>query len=264
MEMNVEEKKIDIGGNLASALKGEYKLNVQAILTEAWGLAKQHRTTLNISMLIVFFIGVSVTLLVASFLGGTDVILQNPQANLILQIIITVVISPLLASMDMMGVFHSVGLKTQPKLLSTFWYKASAIILCAFITAVVTNVGLALFILPGVYLIVALNTTMPLILEKELSPLKAILVSIQATRFQWIKLFVLYAVLTLALLLSAIPMALLMQTPIGFLGLIFFIFALSYLVPLFYHVKGIIYREIFGVQLTALPNNVVVDDTFSA
>lgn len=261
MEQHTNNK---VNTDLTSALKGEYQIDIKAVLNEAWQLTGQHRKVINLSMLIVLFVGALSMLLIINLLGGFEQVANDAQANLIMQLMITIIVSPLLASIDMMGVFHSVGLKTSPKLLTAYLGKASFLILCALISAVLTNLGFALLVFPGVYLVVSLNTVMPLILDKGLSPVKAIVVSIQATRFQWFKLFAIYFFLLVLMLAASFPMLLMANSSFGIVGLVLFVFALSYLAPMFYHSKGIIYREIFGTQYNKNVDDSESNNTFSA
>jgi len=98
-----------------------------------------------------------------------------------------------------------------------------------------------------------------------MSPIKAISVSIQATRFQWFKIFSIYLILALAVLISALPVAAAGASELGFIAIAFFLFCLAYLAPLFYNVKGILYREIFGLQMqTSADQSSTISDTFSA
>jgi membrane-anchored glycerophosphoryl diester phosphodiesterase (GDPDase) len=124
---------------------------------------------------------------------------------------------------------------------------------------------MSLFYLPGIYLAVALSLTLPLVVEKKLSPIKAIVLSLQVTRFQWFKLLAIYTFLFLALFLSILPLVIIANTQFSVIGVMFFLIALTFLAPLFYNVKGILYREIFGMQLQAIdvPAN-QTSDTFSA
>ena len=111
----------------------------------------------------------------------------------------------------------------------------------------------------------ALSLVLPLVVEKKMSPIKAISVSIQATRFQWFKIFSLYLILALAVLVAALPVAATSASELGFIAIAFFLFCLAYLAPLFYNVKGILYREIFGLQMQAnTEQGNTINDTFSA
>jgi hypothetical protein len=175
------------------------------------------------------------------------------------------VVYPFIVGVEMMGVFHSVGLKTQPKLIFGFLKRGSWVAVSALLTSTLVTIGLTLFYLPGIFLAVALSLVLPLVVEKKMSPIKAISVSIQATRFQWFKIFSLYLILALAVLVAALPIAATSASELGFIAIAFFLFCLAYLAPLFYNVKGILYREIFGLQMQAnTEQGNTINDTFSA
>ena len=155
--------------------------------------------------------------------------------------------------------------ETKPKLIFGFLKRGSWVAVSALLTSTLVTMGLALFYLPGIFLAVALSLVLPLVVEKQMSPLKAITVSIQATRFQWFKIFAIYLILTLAVLVSALPVAAAGASELGFIAIAFFLFCLAYLAPLFYNVKGILYREIFGLQIQADAQKInTVNDSFSA
>lgn len=258
-----KESLTNIGGNIESALKGDYTLSISNILKEAWQLTQRSRKSINISLLGTSFIGMVLTALVLSIYGDFSTALQNPKATFLINIITTVVLSPLLAGVEMFGVMASIGLKSQPKMLLNFLKYSMPIILCSLCVMMLTTIGLQL-ILPGIYLMVALTFTMPLIIEKKLSPLKAIIISLKATRFQWFNLFFLHLILALVLIFSLMPLAMLSQSPAGIVGVVFFVFVLSYLAPMYYHMKGIVYREIFGLGVQEQQHNSVVDNNFLA
>jgi hypothetical protein len=127
------------------------------------------------------------------------------------------------------------------------------------------TIGLTLFYLPGIFLAVALSLALPLVVEKQMSPLKAISVSLRATRFQWFKIFSLYVTLALATVVCALPIAAAGGSELGFIAIALFLFCLAYIAPMFYNVKGILYREIFGLQMSASgAQSNTITDTFSA
>jgi len=121
--------------------------------------------------------------------------------------------------------------------------------------------------LPGIFLAVALSLVIPLVVEKKFSPVKAISLSVKALRFNWFKIFSLYLILISALIISLLPLILLAQSELSVIGGVIFFFSLSYLAPLYYNVKGILYREIFGLQLIAVDGATLPpssNDSFSA
>lgn len=256
---------VKVGGSIDAAIKGEYTLDVAAILKEAWQITLKSRMSINLGLFICLLIGMLTSMLASAPLGGIETVINDPQSVTLLNIIVTLVVYPFLAGVEMMGVFHSVGLKTRSQLVFAFLKRGSWVAVCALLTSTFVTIGLTLFYLPGIFLAVALSLALPLVVEKKLSPMKAIIICIQATRFQWFKLFAIYVLLALAMVISALPIAAAGGSELGFLAIAFFLFCLAYIAPMFYNVKGILYREIFGLQMQASagkPNSAT--DTFSA
>lgn len=270
--MNVENKSaLQVGGTLDKAIIGDYKLDVKTILTEAWALTVASRKTINIGLLFTFSLGLIVTFIVSAYMGGIELVYQDQQLAAMLNIIVTLVVYPFLVGVEMMGVLHAVGVKTQVKLVFAFLKRGSWVAICALFSSTLVTIGLSLFIIPGIFLGVALTLVLPLVVEKRMSPLKAIILSIQATRHQWFQIFALYLVIVLSMVIAFLPLALSANSSFGIVGVVIFFFALSYIAPLFYNVKGILYREIFGMQLSVATNsngngsnNADSDSTFQA
>ena len=260
-----EKKVVQMGGSIEKSLKGEYTIDVSSVLKEAWQLTLQSRIAINLGLFFTLVLGVIVSLLISNEMGGIEQVIQDPQSTTLLNIVVTMIIYPFLVGVEMMGVYHAVGLKTNSKLIFAFLKRGSWVAVCALLTSVLVTLGMSLFYLPGIYLAVALSLTLPLVVEKKLSPIKAIVLSLQVTRFQWFKLLAIYTFLFLALFLSILPLVIIANTPFSVMGVMFFLIALTFLAPLFYNVKGILYREIFGMQLQAIdvPAN-QTSDTFSA
>jgi hypothetical protein len=262
----VEEKSIvQVGGSLEKSVQGQYTIDVSSVLKEAWQLTLRSRISINLGLLFSLVLGIVVAFILSNMMGGIELVIKDPQASTLLNIVVTMIIYPFLVGVEMMGIFHAVGLKTNVKLIFSFLKRGSWVAVCALLTSILVTLGMSLFILPGMFLAVALSLALPLVVEKKLSPIKAITISIQATRFQWFKLFAIYMLLTLALFLSLLPLIILAKTQLSVVGVILFLFALTFLAPLFYNVKGILYREIFGMQLQAVdatPSQ--TSDTFSA
>ena len=262
-----KESVVQIGGSIKSALEGEFNIDVQSILKEAWGKSLTSRLSINLGLLFIFFLALFISFITSSSLGGIEVVLANTETSLLLNVLVTLLIWPFMAGIEMMGVFHSVGIKTQTKLIFAFLRRGSWVAICALLTSLMISIGFQLLILPGIFLAVSLSLTIPLVVDKKLSPFQAIVLSIKVLRFQWIKTFSLYLILMLALMLSFLPLILLVQTEFAIIGIVFLFFGLSYIAPLYYNVKGILYREIFGLQLRTVEGGSLPsgsNDTFSA
>lgn len=257
-----KEPVTHIGGSLTSALKGDYNLNVALILKEAWELTKLSRKAINVSLVLISLVGAVLTSIVMNAYGGYESALQNQQSALLINLITSVVLSPLFAGVEMFGVMASVGIKSQPKMLLTFIKYSSSIALCALCTMVLTTLGIQLLLLPGIYIIVALTLTMPLIIEKKLTPLNAIIVSFKATRFQWFNLFFLHLIMVLLLIMSLVPFMMLVTSApnMAIIGFVLLLFALSYIAPMYFHMKGIVYREIFGLGVQTVDAQSIINN----
>lgn len=248
MEKN---ETVNVGGNIEDAVLGKYSIDIKSVLQEAWDLTKQSRLSIVLGILICTFLSMVVVLFSSQFLGGIENVVEDIKAQYIINILVTLVISPFVAGVEMMGVFHAVGLKTEPKLVFSFLSKGALIAICALLSSTLSSLGFNLLLLPGVFLLVTLSLTVPLVVEKNIMPLKAIILSVKALRFQFFKILAVYGILFMLLILSAFPLLVLFQSGFDVVGVAFLVFSFTYLIPLFYNTKGILYREIFGVQLNA-------------
>jgi len=246
-----ENKTINVGGNVESAEQGQYVIDIKTVLQEAWSTTKQSRLPIVMGSLMCVTLTLLVVFTASHFLGGVENALADMKAQFIINILVTLVISPFIAGVEMMGVFNAVGLKSQPKLIFAFLSKGALIAICALLSSTLSSLGFNLLILPGIFLLVTLSLTVPLVVEKNMMPIKAIILSVKALRFQFFKLLAIYGFLSMALIVSTFPLLILLKSGFELFGAVFLLFALTYLIPLFYNTKGILYREIFGVQLNA-------------
>ncbi len=251
---------VQVGGSIERALKGDYKIDVKAILTESWQQTLRSRLAINLGLLFSLVLGMLVSFVASSYLGGIENVLVDPQAGMLLNVVVTVVIWPFMAGVEMMGVQHAVGMKTHAKMIFSFLTRASWVVLCALLTSVLISVGFQLFIVPGIFLAVTLSLTVPLVIEKKMMPMTAIILSIKALRFKFFSLLTLYALLLLLLVVLLLPFIFLLESSVAPLGIVIFLIGISFLAPLFYNAKGIIYREVFGISIaksndTDIPHN---------
>lgn len=240
---------VQVGGSIERALKGDYQIDIKAILTESWQQTLKSRLAINLGLLFSLALGMLVSFVASSYLGGIENVLADPQAGMLLNIVVTIAIWPFMAGVEMMGLQHAVGMKSHVKMTFAFLARASWVVLCALLTSVLISVGFQLFVLPGIFLAVTLSLTVPLVIEKKMMPMKAIVLSIKALRLKFFPLLALYSLLFSSLIVLLLPFILLIESSVAPLGIVIFLVGLSFLAPLFYNVKGIIYREVFGISI---------------
>ncbi len=246
---------VSIGGSVEQAVKGEYSIDVKAVLLEAWQQTLKSRMSINLGLFFILIFGMAVSFVASSFFGGIELVLQkaleqDAQASQDLQlinIIVTMAVWPFIAGVEMMGVLHAIKKPTQSKMILSFLHRGSWVALCALLTSILINIGFQLLIVPGLLLTLLLSLTIPLVVEKKLTPMQAIILSIKALRFKITSLLAIYSVLFFALLSLVFPIALLIDSSLAPIAIMVFLFGLSYLAPWYYNVKGVLYREIFGV-----------------
>lgn len=252
---------VQVGGSIEQAVKGEYAIDSKKVLSQAWQQTLKARVSINLGLGFSLILGMLVSYIASSYLGGIEAVLQDPKASMILNILVTVVIWPFMAGVEMMGVLHAVGLKTKPSMIFSFLKRGSWVAICALLTSSLISVGLQLLIIPGIFLAVVLSLTIPLVVEKQLSPVKAIVISVQALRFKWFQLMTLYLVLIMCFLALLFPIALLVESSLAPVGIVIFLFGMTYLAPWYYNVKGILYRDIFGIQIASNNPEKVIENT---
>ena len=248
------EKNImnSIGGSVERAVKGEYSIDVKAILTEAWQLTLKSRMSINLALFLVLIFGMIVSFIASSFFGGIEEVFQDAQAEgsqalQLINVIVTMAVWPFIAGIEMMGVYHAVNKPTNFKMVLSFLHRGSWVALCALLTSILISIGFQLLIIPGVLLAVMLSLTIPLVVEKKLTPVQAIILSVKALRFKVMPLLGIYLVLSMSLIALIVPILLLVESSLAPIAIMVFLFGLSYLAPLYYNFKGVLYREIFGV-----------------
>lgn len=260
-----KDKVIKIGGDIEESLKGNYKIQPKAVLQEAWQKTGTSRLPINLGLCFIFILGMTISMVASHYLGGIEKVLADPNSLNLVNLLVNIAIWPFLAGVEMMGVFHAVGIKTEPKLTFAFLKRGSWVVLCALFSSVLVSLGLQLLIIPGIFLAIALSLTIPLVVEKQLSPIKAIVLSIKVLRFQWFNIFAIYFALVAVLIAAVLPLIMLLDSQMAIMGVVFMIFVLSYLAPCYYNAKGILYREIFGLKMQkADSDNLVSDDVFTA
>ncbi|WP_191967218.1 hypothetical protein [Aeromonas caviae] len=230
-----------IGGTLEQSLSQGYRLDLQGVLKEAWQQTRRtgFGLTLAIAGVMAIWILLSNTLLtpyVAREGGDMDM-------ALILSLLVTVIMSPMTSSLDMLGLQQSVGVRARPSQVFDFFRHFLRLGSLSLLGSLITSLFGPLFELLGVPVMLAfipsalvgmgLVFTVPLVLERGLSPAQAILVSLKLFARGWPSIVLLHGVMLALFFLALIPMG---------LGLI-------WVAPLYFNCKGILYRDLCGVAV---------------
>lgn len=194
------------GGSIDATLAGESELLVGEVLKEAW--EKVHGIKLPV---LVALIGGTIAIyvlmavlalafgLVGSALGSTLVFLLSTATILLAYLIII----PLYAGILMIGLRHSVSAPVNVGIAFSLFDRSLPIIGVTILVSIAVNLGMLLFILPGLYLMIALLLAMPLLVEKRVGVIDSLKLSAQLSHKQFLNLALILLVVGIVVMLSA-------------------------------------------------------------
>ncbi|EPE37587.1 hypothetical protein CF66_2405 [Candidatus Photodesmus katoptron] len=260
MNNNIENK-INLGGSLERGISGNYELKITEIFKEAWNHTMKNLLSFSPSIVIftvihigVFYIALKLQLLNFSIIID---ILKNPNnifdSNLIdslfLSSFITTIISaPIYAGISLMAMSHVAGLSTKKLHIIKGLQFTIPVILATFLSLLIQNIAEIIFPFLSLYFSVAFSNSILLICEKGVLPIQSLLFSFRAINKKLFVIIFIYLLLFLIFLLS----------------ILFYGIGLIFTIPFFFHVKGIIYRNMFGIELKIISTKKIHKKNFNA
>ncbi|MGJ7093541.1 hypothetical protein [Vibrio hannami] len=239
------EKTFNLGGSVEKALTGDYDLKVFPVLQEAWKFTMRH--FLSFSPAIVFLLLVQAAIFYIALqmqIGDPWQIIemiQNPetldpnvfQAVFVANFSYEVVSAPIFAGVSLMAMSHAAGLKTNSKQIFKGLQFTIPVIIATLIGLLLQGIAGMLLPLLSMYFSIAFSNAVLLICEKRVSPMRSLFLSLRAVNKKLFPIATLYLFMMFAFVAAAI----------------FYGFMLIFVLPMFFHVKGIIYRNMFGITL---------------
>ncbi len=250
------ERNFNVGGTVEQALSGQYSLNVGEILKEAWDTTIKHFVSFTPAVVImaaiqaaIFFIALNLQLgdpssIIASLEQGHGFPDGFFEAIFVANFSYEVVSAPIFAGVSLMAMSHAAGLKTKTRHIAKGLQFTIPVILATLMGLIFQAVAGMLFPLLSIYLAIAFSNSILLICEKRVPPMQSLVLSLKATNKKLFQLVSLYLIVTLMFFAAALLYG------IGFI----------FVVPFFFHLKGIIYRNMFGVRLRIVTSNSKGDD----
>lgn len=226
--------------NIERNLKGDYEFDVGVIMKQGWQLTLQTKWIYMQMFMFVFVLTVFVVIAVIQYRGITDLTLLDKPTQAILNIVTTILMAPFITAISLFGYQASLGKQGSFSDVFALLSRSAIICIATLFVSVLVGLGFQLLIIPGIYLFVATDFTLLLIAEKKLRPFAAVGLSIRMVTRYWLpflKLLLIFLALTFVIILT--------------LGIAFFLVG-----PLYFNVKGILYRDLFGdVETTVETDN---------
>ena len=223
------------GGSIETALAGQYDINISNLLSEAWQKVSGSKLT--------FFLAYICTTAVFMFLtsalqGGLEAVLSPGMASagvLVFNLAFLPINFCITAGIYTIAIRHICGQDISVGMVFSMFSKIVPLAIVGFLIAVLTVLGYMLFIIPGIYLTVAYFFAIPLIIDHDMSPWQAMETSRKAVSKKWFPIFGLGIIITIIIMLSAIPLG---------IGIIW-----TY--PMKLLLMATTYKNIFGVKQLA-------------
>ncbi|MBU3002741.1 hypothetical protein [Paraglaciecola arctica] len=241
------------GGSVEKSLNGETHLDLKAIAKEAWNLSSNTKTAVLHGVLLLFFIAILFAWIMQSILGVTDLNLVSQHMMITLKVAGVIVTTPIIATMFLLGISHSVGIK--PRFLSILKNVLGSVlvILLALLLAAMSDIGSIIgsqiSVLFGLALLFYINLatgfSIMLLVEKRLPPSQCVILSMRVFHKYWMPLSLFYLAYYCCLFLGALSLG----------------FAYIWIIPFFVNMKGVLYRELFGVKVLSISNEANPSET---
>lgn len=219
-------------GSLERAIEGDYELSIRDVLSEAWDRTSGVKGQFWRAFLYLFGLGVLVSLAGSALSALPGIRSVGALLEVTLKLVFQLFAIPVLETgITMMGVHRASNKPVEPGTVFAFFYKAMPLLFTKVLRLGLVTIGLLLFILPGVYLLIAYSYAPLLVVDKDLTPWQALETSRKAVTKHWYKFFSLGLVMMGIVALSVISLG---------IGLI-------WTLPWAAIIWGITYRTVFGV-----------------
>lgn len=232
-----------LGGDLKKSLLEGYALDFKKLFKDAFAITRRNYLPLIVACIITIAIVTLLFTLSYEALAG----LSETNQTIVNFIFNSFIVTPLVTGLQMMGINHSIGLKSRSKDLFNYFNIILKLALASVIMSIIVyalsimlaqgfgDLGVQLSYIVVLYINMVFCMVYPLIAEKKLAPQLAIKLSFKLVNKnlrQFTFLFILLGLLGSVALL-----------PSG-LGLFLFI-------PFYFNIMGIVYRQMCGVGVVA-------------
>ncbi len=227
------------GGNIDDAVAGNIEINMLETLGEAWRGLKGFKLNCLLALLLYMVVIVGAQFANGLLISITQASGADPGAvnlvSFVIQIVITAATLPMSIAVMIMAMRHANNKSVSPGEILKHYGVIISLFVAYLIMMLFILIGMALLVLPGIYLMFAYFFAMPLIVEKKLGPWHALETSRKASTKVWFRL-------TGLILLTSLINLLGMITIIGWF----------WTIPWTLLAFSMVYQKMFGVEAHTL------------
>lgn len=217
--LNVSEKESsrpgpeveqDIDSEMAQVKTPYYNFSIAEALKEAWDKTNGAKGSIwgaSVIMYLATFVVITAGALI--FPSGIDGMvggIKSLSLEMVQQLVTSIVSVLFTAGLLYMGIRKVVGDPISWRMITQGFSSAGNLILATILQFFLIAIGLCLLVLPGIYLIIGYILTVPLIVEKGMSPWQAMETSRKTIHKIWWKVFGLFVFMSLICMISSIPL----------------------------------------------------------
>lgn len=236
LEKNIVSKEGQ--GSLEGGINGDYDFTIGEIFGEAWQRTKGAKGTLLLAWLFYIIVAIAVNAVFAFAAPDSETLINQGRLSegmiwAIIPSLVTIpILYPILAGIILMGIHRSVDADINATSVFGHYGKIIPLTLLTIVMSLLTMLGFILLVLPGIYLAVAYMMAMALMIDRDMGVWEAMETSRKAISKHWFKVFFLYLLLWLLMIVASIPLL---------IGLI-------WVLPLASIMHGVMYKYMFGVE----------------
>ncbi|MCW8092375.1 hypothetical protein [Alteromonas sp. ASW11-130] len=216
--------------HMARSLKGQYKFDLTELIKRAASICKKRFSTVFRACLMLIAVIASLVFILLNFVGIEAVQKLTAVQQSVLDVVGIFVISPLIAGLWMICIRCVRGQAAHPSQIVSYFSLGLVLGLAQLVISTFVQIGLALFIIPGVYLFIATSFTLPLIVDKKLRVADALVLSCKMVNQYFTGFLALFGLFTV----------------LFFLTILTFGIALIVVMPFYYVTLALLYDDLFG------------------
>lgn len=229
--------------DVPNGFNGQYNFDIKEILKRAYQLSTQNNWTVLLALMCIFVITFTIYFIYLDAFEIRDFSLlmtensplsQGQQA--LIELTLTVILAPLWAGVGMLAINTNRNIPQSALSIFEYYKIMLSLALASCLVSIFFTMGIALFFIPGFYIFTVTTFTLPLIADKKLGPISAIVYSIRMSNIYLWKMLQLYLIFLLML----------------FVVILSFGFAYFWVGPLYFNAKAILYQDLFCDNLTTV------------
>jgi hypothetical protein len=239
-ELDVVARVPVLPASIEDAIAGRYDFRVADVMGDAWQLTKGFKASFWGAAVIVGIVYLVVQTIFAVVLGMFITERPNALVRSVFNGIVGALMTPMMMGLQMMCVRRALGAPVSFATAFSYFSRAGTALVGGVLVLLLTYAGLALLVIPGIYLGTAYLLTTQLIGDQEMSAWQAMETSRKAITHRWLRVLGLWLLVGLLTGLSA-------------LGLLV---PLVWTLPWAMMVTGVLYRRIF--YASSMPTGLAV------